>query len=415
MSDSQIPGADIPRPKADEDPLVDRAISPISGRLGAGMAGKAITMVALVAGCGVFVLATWRHAPTKAKTPLEPAAQVVAFEPAKSAPSSGPAPAPTLDHPGPNPPGLNGPGQNGPGLGGPVLDGSGLGGSALGDGASASGAAGQVSAVKGAAGSADRRAAAAAQAARIQSIRAAPILAFGQSGASGGQGGASAEGGQAPRLVEAAADAGAPSELDQLRRGSVIGAARASRLPDRNFLITAGTSIPCTLQTAMDTATPGYVTCLVGQDVYSDNGAVVLMEKGAKVLGEYRSGMRQGQSRLFVLWTRAVTPSGVAIGLASPASDALGRAGFDGHIDTHFWERFGGALLLSVVDDTAAAVGSRNDPNGTVTRVPSDAAGVALQNSINIPPSLTKPQGAEVAIFVAQDLDFSGVYGLKAR
>ena len=242
-------------------------------------------------------------------------------------------------------------------------------------------------------------------------MRAAPILAFSQADASAGllAPGAGVQG----RIVQGAG--AAPTELDQLQQGSAIGLTRASRLPDRKFLIAAGASIPCTLLTAMDTSTPGYVSCLIGQDVYSDNGAVVLMEKGAKVLGEYRSGMRQGQKRLFVLWTRAVTPSGVAIGLASPASDALGRAGFDGAVDTHFWERFGGALLLSVVDDTSSAIASRTDPNATVTRMPSDAAVVALQNSINIPPSLTKPQGAEVAIFVAQDLDFSGVYGLTSR
>jgi type IV secretion system protein VirB10 len=139
------------------------------------------------------------------------------------------------------------------------------------------------------------------------------------------------------------------------------------------------------------------------------------MEKGAKVLGEYRSGMRQGQSRLFVLWTRAVTPAGVAIGLASPASDALGRAGFDGSIDAHFWDRFGGALLLSIIDDASAAVATRTNQNGETLRVPSDAAGVALQNSVKIPPSLRKAQGSEVAIFVAQDLDFSSVYALKAQ
>ena len=207
----------------------------------------------------------------------------------------------------------------------------------------------------------------------------------------------------------------APTELDRLREGSAIGLAKASRLPDRHYLIIAGASIPCTLQTAMDTATPGYVSCLIGQDVYSDDGAVILMEKGTKVLGEYRSGIKQGQSRLFVLWTRAVTPAGVAITLASPATDALGRAGFDGALDTHFWDRFGGALLLSIIDDSAAAVATHADPNGETLRVPSDAAGVALQNSINIPPSLKKAQGSQVSIFVAQDLDFSTVYAVKAR
>jgi type IV secretion system protein VirB10 len=164
----------------------------------------------------------------------------------------------------------------------------------------------------------------------------------------------------------------------------------------------------------MDTSTPGYVSCVIPQAVYSDNGAVVLLEKGTKVLGEYRSSLKAGQARLFVLWTRAVTPNGVALDLASPASDALGRAGFDGGIDRHFWERFGGALLLSIVDDGAAALAPKAGSLETL-RVPSDAAGVALQHSIDLPPTLKKAQGSEVAIFAAQDFDFSGVYGLKDR
>ena len=362
---------------------LDRTISPIAGRFGGGMAGKAVTLAALFAGCGVFVLATGHHAPAKTKSPEAPAAQVVPFEAAK------PDPRPTLANPG---------------AGAPSLD------------PSVAGATGQVPALStaGTAGASSvqaAQAAAQAKAAQIQAIRGAPILAFSQGG--GPTGGAPS---LAATLSPASAEAAhTPTELDQLRQGSTIGLARANRLPDRHYLITAGASIPCTLQTAMDTATPGYVSCVIGQDVYSDDGAVILMDKGSKVLGEYRSGMRQGQSRLFVLWTRAVTPEGVAIGLASPASDALGRSGFDGTIDTHFWDRFGGALLLSVIDDSSAAVASRADQNGETLRAPSDAASVALQNEINIPPSLKKSQGSQVAIFVAQDLDFSTVYALSTR
>ena len=368
----------------------DRTISPVSGRLG-GMGAKAVTMAALVGGCGVFVFATSHHGPARSKTPLQPASQVVAFEPAK--PDAPPAAPPTLAAPG---------------LGAPTLDPS------LTNVASAQVPALQPGGVQGSAQSsaqAAAQAAAQARAAQIQAIRSAPILAFSQGASALSLPGVE---GSPVAKVEASV-AHTATELDQLRQGSNIGMARASRLPDRNFLIVAGTSIPCTLQTAMDTSTPGYVSCLIGQDVYSDNGAVILMEKGSKVLGEYHSGMKQGQARLFVLWNRVVTPGGVAIGLASPASDAVGRAGFDGTIDNHFWERFGGALLLSIVDDTAAAVASRADSNGETVRVPSDAAGIALQNSINIPPSLKKNQGSQVAIFAAQDLDFSTVYALKAR
>lgn len=365
----------------------DRTISPISGRFGVGRTGKVITMAALVAGCGVFLVATWKHGGPKAHAaPAEPARQVVNFEPAKSAPAT---------------PGLAGPASAAPGASPPVLDPSqpAPGGTvvpAIQPTPAAAAAAAQSQAQQ--------------QAARLQAIRGAPILAFNRSAGAAGL----LQLATAQAAAEKVADS-PPTELDQLRHGSAIGLARATRLPDRNYLITAGTSIPCTLQTAMDTSTPGYVTCLIGQDVYSDNGAVVLMEKGTKVLGEYHSGLHQGQKRLFVLWTRAVTPAGVAIGLASPASDALGRAGFDGAIDTHFWERFGGALLLSIVDDTASSLSQRYDANGQVDRVPSDAAAVALQNSISIPPTLKKAQGSQVAIFAAQDFDFSAVYGLKAR
>ncbi len=359
------PGGPAPAP-ANTPPVAERAISPVAGRLGTGTRGKAVVFAALAVGCGVFVAATWgREAPKTNKAPVQPARQVVPFEPARQ--------APTLAAPGADAPSLA-PTAEGTEI--PALD------------------------PRAPAGAAPDEAA--RQRAELAAIRGAPILAYSRSG--GGEG--------ASAHAIAAEDAG--TELDQLRQGSRIGRARASRLGDRNFLIVAGATIPCLLQTAMDTSTPGYVSCLIPRDVYSDNGAVVLMEKGTRVLGEYRSGMRQGQRRLFVLWNRAVTPEGVAISLASPAADALGRAGFDGEIDTHFWDRFGGALLLSVVDDAVYSTVGRDNQYGTA-RLPSDAAGIALQNSVNIPPSLRKAQGSEVSIFVAQDCDFSAVYGLKVR
>lgn len=378
MTDApSVPDERDPRPTPEPTPpAFERAISPIAGRLGSGRAGKVVVLAALVAGCGVFVVATWRGDKPKADSaPQQPARQVVPFEPLNS------STPPTLAAPGPDAPTL------GASPGGPQVP-------ALQPGAAGTAAADPA---------AQRRA-------ELTAIRGAPLLAYSRGG---GPSAALDTAASAPPTLQAVRAEG-QIELDQLRRGSAIGQARAARLPDRNFLIVAGTSIPCILQTAMDTATPGYVTCIIPRDVLSDNGAVVLIEKGAKVLGEYRSGMRQGQKRLFVLWTRAVTPAGVAINLASPATDPLGRAGFNGDIDTHFWQRFGGALLLSIVDDGAYAVAGGDTGSGT-TRMPSDAAGIALQNSINIPPSLRKAQGSEVSIFVAQDFDFSTVYGLRAR
>lgn len=192
---------------------------------------------------------------------------------------------------------------------------------------------------------------------------------------------------------------------------------RAGTLGNRDFIVAMGTSIPCALETALSSDQPGFTSCVINRDVLSDNGRVVLMEKGTQVVGEYRGGLRRGQKRLFVLWNRAKTPKGVIITLASPATDALGRAGVDGYVDTHWWERFGSAILLSIVGDATSYANSQLQDSDVeadnTTSAGKQAATIAVEQSINIPPTLLKHQGELVSIFVARDLDFSSVYRLR--
>ncbi|MGG6897430.1 type IV secretion system protein VirB10 [Rhizobium sp. BR 315] len=192
---------------------------------------------------------------------------------------------------------------------------------------------------------------------------------------------------------------------------------RAGTLGNRDFIVAMGTSIPCVLETALASDQPGFASCIINRDVLSDNGRVVLMEKGTQIVGEYRGGLNRGQKRLFVLWNRAKTQKGVIITLASPATDALGRAGMDGYVDTHWWERFGSAILLSIVGDATTYAGSRLRDSDVQaqnsTTAGQQAAATAVEQSINIVPTLTKHQGELVSIFVARDLDFSDVYSLR--
>lgn len=250
----------------------------------------------------------------------------------------------------------------------------------------------------------------------MESARRAPVLAFNRPSRGSSSDGAG-QGAALPGSALLASSAEPRNELADKLKATTIEGVRAARLPNRNLLVTQGTAIPCVLETAMSSDVPGFVSCVVLRDVLSDSGHVVLMEKGTQIVGEYRGQVRKGSKRMFVLWTRAKTPTGVIVALASPATDALGRAGFDGEIDTHFWERFGAALLLSIVSD-AAAIGRQQLDDADIeirntSGAANTAAGIAVERSIDIPPTLNKNQGERVNIFVARDLDFSSVYDLK--
>lgn len=200
--------------------------------------------------------------------------------------------------------------------------------------------------------------------------------------------------------------------------------AKASALPNRDFVLTKGTSLDCALETALNSSVPGLATCRLTRDVYSDNGRVLLLDRGSQLVGEYQGGMRTGQKRMFLLWNRVKTPAGVVVKLDSPGTDALGRGGLGGHIDNHFWERFGSAILTSLVTDGIQVVfdnqrSGRGNGNTNIYMSTANAGAEVvkqmLEQSSNIPPTLVVNQGAHVSILVARDLDFSDVYSLRVR
>jgi type IV secretory pathway VirB10-like protein len=187
-------------------------------------------------------------------------------------------------------------------------------------------------------------------------------------------------------------------------------------LPTQRLLLPKGAFIDCTLETAIDSTLPGMTTCITATDTFSVDGKVVLLERGTKLVGETRGEVQQGSARVFVLWTEARTPTGVVVPLASPGTDELGRAGLAGQVDRHFWQRFGAAILISVINGALQAAVQSSSNNGTVIVNPSASQDVmteVLKSTVNIPPTVTKQNGDRIQVFVARDLDFRSVYELR--
>lgn len=221
----------------------------------------------------------------------------------------------------------------------------------------------------------------------------------------------------------ASADPDSPSAttnpaLAELLKPTPTAAVSAQVLPTRRLLLPKGSFVDCTLETAIDSTLPGMVTCIGANDIYGADGKVVLLERGTKYVGETRGEVRQGQSRVFVLWQEARTPAGVVVQLASPGTDALGRSGLPGHVDHHFWDRFGAAILISVIDGGLQALAAHQQRGaGTAVSVGTqgtrDVMTEVLKSTITIPPTILKNQGERVQVLAARDADFRSVYSLR--
>jgi type IV secretion system protein VirB10 len=172
--------------------------------------------------------------------------------------------------------------------------------------------------------------------------------------------------------------------------------------------VAQGTLIPAVLETALDSTRPGLARAIVSRDVRGFDGSRVLIPRGSRLIGEYRSEVAPGQRRALVIWTRLIRPDGVTIAIGSPAGDPLGRGGIRARVNSHFFERFAGAILQSGLDigvNLASRAGG-----STVVVLPGGAQslGQIVQPS-QITPTLTVRQGTSISIFVARDLDFTGV------
>lgn len=168
--------------------------------------------------------------------------------------------------------------------------------------------------------------------------------------------------------------------------------------------IVEGTLIPAVLETAINSDLPGFTRAFVSQDVRSFDNKTVLLPRGSRLIGQYKSGVSAGQTRAYVIWTRVIRPDGVSIELGSPGTDMAGETGLPGKVNSHFFKRFGAAILLSVV----GALGGTSN-NGVVIASGTSAASVAAQSNANIPPTIRVGQGQPIKIFVARDLDFAEV------
>ena len=137
---------------------------------------------------------------------------------------------------------------------------------------------------------------------------------------------------------------------------------------DLKYTLLQGKVVDAVLETAINTQmTAGIVRAIISRDIYGEQGELVLIPKGSRVIGSYTVTSSSGSSsqtgqvstRVYAVWKRIITPSGVDINLPDmPAADPLGRSGIPGFLDTNLSNNLINAFLVSVLGPYLATVAS---------------------------------------------------------
>ena len=171
------------------------------------------------------------------------------------------------------------------------------------------------------------------------------------------------------------------------------------------------TMIQAVLETAPDSSLPGQTRAIISEDVFSFDGTRLLIPRGSRLIGRYRSGIEISQRRVTIAWDRIILPDNQSIQISAFGGDELGRSGVTGFVDTRFAQRFGSAALISIISaaPSAAAAQVENETTAEVLEDVgddlADATDSVIGEYLSIGPVIHIDQGARVTVMVDRDLE----------
>lgn len=132
------------------------------------------------------------------------------------------------------------------------------------------------------------------------------------------------------------------------------------------YTVYAGSMIPATLLTGINSDVPGQIIAQVREQVFDTvTGRYLLIPQGTRLLGEYDSRIGYGQNRAQVIWTRMIFPDGSSVQLENmPGVDSMGQAGYTDTVNHHWGRVITGAVLSSLLAGTSGVAGERDGFEG---------------------------------------------------
>ncbi|WP_440616369.1 TrbI/VirB10 family protein [Cysteiniphilum sp. 6C5] len=194
--------------------------------------------------------------------------------------------------------------------------------------------------------------------------------------------------------------------------------------PVSPYTLFAGSVIPATFETGINSDLPGTIIARVSRNVYDTRtGNYLLIPQGTKIMGKYDSQVAYGQERVLMVFTRLLFPNGTSIKLDNqPGADLRGFAGVTGDVNNHYWRIFGNALMFSVfgaLGQLSQPSGDNSNGNGTsnqqviyaaIGQQLTQTAAQMLAKNMNIQPTIKIQPGNNFSILTTRDIVFPSWY-----
>ena len=178
------------------------------------------------------------------------------------------------------------------------------------------------------------------------------------------------------------------------------------------WTLSAGTIIPASLITGLNSDLPGMLIAQVTENV-SDTatGRTVLIPQGARLIGSYDSVVAFGQRRALLVWQRIVFPDGSSVRLENmPATDLAGYAGLEDRVNFHTWQLLKGialSTLLGVGTELSLGSGESDLVRAVRESTQQNAARAGDQitsRNLDVQPTLTVRPGWPLRAVIHKDL-----------
>lgn len=181
--------------------------------------------------------------------------------------------------------------------------------------------------------------------------------------------------------------------------------------PVSPYEVKAGTIIPATLITGINSDLPGMIIAQVRERVFDTaTGRHLLIPQGSRLIGSYSSDVSYGQSRALVVWSRLILPNSASISLENmPGIDQQGYAGYSDQVNHHWGRLSTGIILSSLLAGTAQQRSNNTDDfrsrfSENVGEEINRAGQRLTRKNLDIQPTIAIRPGHAITIMVHKDM-----------